>query len=103
MPLPPMFFPAPPADGGFLVLNDAQLGNLDLLCAIKAVYPRTKIYPQRTLPGDAPRLSREARAVMAIGNPPAGPSGMVGYFARQGDLTLRDIRGAVAKIKATSR
>lgn len=94
---------APPPDGGFLVLNDAQLGNLDLLCAIRTNYPRTKIYAERTLAGDVRGLSREARRVMSLANPPAGPAGMVGYFARQGDLTLRGIRDAVAKLKAAGR
>jgi len=91
-----MMLPAPPPDGGFLVLNDAQISNLDLVCAIKREYPRTKIYAQSA-------LSREVRAVMSIGNSASQPSGMVGYFARQGDMTLRGIRDAVAKIKAASR
>jgi hypothetical protein len=105
-----MMLPAPPADGGFLVLNDDQIGNLDLLCAIKTRYPHTKIYAQRPLVGvmhpeqynDLRGLSREARRVMAIGNPSPGPSGMVGYFARQADLPLRAIRDAVTKLKAKS-
>lgn len=84
--------PAPPSDGGFLVLNEKQIGNLDLLCAIKHNYPRTKIFRQHT-------LSREACRVMSIGNPATGPSGMVGYFAREGDLTLRAIRTAMDKLK----
>jgi hypothetical protein len=92
---PPMMFPAPPPDGGFLVLNDAQLSNLDLLCAIKTVYPSTKIYAQRALPSAVHR-------VMSIGNAPPGPTGMVGYFAREADLTLREIRSAVAKMKSAT-
>lgn len=88
--------PAPPPDGGFLVLNDAQIGNLDLVCAIKSAYPRTKIYAQKS-------LSREACYVMSIGNAPPGPSGMVGYFARQGDISLRAIRDAVDKLRASAR
>jgi hypothetical protein len=98
-----MMLPAPPPDGGFLVLNDAQISNLDIVCAIKTRYPRTKIYAQRTLAGDVRGLSREARRVMSIGNPIAGPTGMVGYFARQADLTLRGIRSALDKAKAASR
>jgi hypothetical protein len=90
-----MMLPAPPPDGGFLVLNDAQISNLDLLCSIRRNYPRTKIYAQRA-------LSREARRVMSIGNAVSSPSGMLGYFSRQADLTLRDIRAAVAKMKANS-
>lgn len=96
------FLPAPPPDGGFLVLNDAQLSNLDLLCAILTHYPRTKIYAQRTLAGDGRGLSKEVRRVMCIANPPSGPSGMVGYFARHADLTLRDIRSAMDKLKASA-
>lgn len=85
----------PPPDGGFLVLNDKQLGDLDLLCAIKRSYPRVRIYSQKS-------LSREARGILAIGNPPGGPTGMVGYFARQADIPLRAIRAAVDKIKSHS-
>ena len=45
-----MLFPSPPPDGGYLVLNKAQLSNFDLLCAIKTIYPRTKIVPQQEIP-----------------------------------------------------
>ena len=44
-----MLFPSPPPDGGFLVLHPAQIGNLDLLCAIKTIYPRTKIIASQPL------------------------------------------------------
>lgn len=94
-------FASPPPDGGFLVLNDAQIGNLDLLCAIKHHYPRTKIYAQRTLPGDDAGLSREARRVLSIGNPTAGPTGMLGYMIRN-DGMMRWIREAMDRIKAHS-
>lgn len=77
----PMFLPAPPPDGGFLVLNDAQIGNLDLVCMIKKFYPRTKLYA-----GNAA---------------PAQVTGMAGYFARQND-TAHLLRAAMDKIKATS-
>lgn len=85
--------PAPPPDGGFLVLNDSQIGNLDLLCAIKRAYPRTRIYAQRS-------LSREARRVMSLGNVPQ-PTGMVGYLARN-DATVRAVRRAMDNLKANS-
>ncbi len=45
-----MFFPSPPPGGGFLVLNNAQLSSLDLLCAIKTIYPQTKIIAQQPIP-----------------------------------------------------
>lgn len=44
------FFPSPPPGGGFLVLNKAQLSNLDLLCAIRSTYPQTKIVVQQMIP-----------------------------------------------------
>ena len=88
--------PAYRAYDGFLILTEAQINNLDLLCAIKTAYPHTKLYA----PG---ALSREARAVMSIGNARQQPSGMVGYFGRQADITLREIRSAVDKIKSATR
>ena len=45
-----LFWPATPKGGGFLVLNKAQISNLDLLCAIKTIYPQTKIIPQQPIP-----------------------------------------------------
>lgn len=45
-----MFFPSPPPGGGYLVLHPNQIGNLDLLCAIKTIYPHTKIYASQPLP-----------------------------------------------------
>lgn len=45
-----MFYPAAPPDGGYLVLNSAQISNLDLLCLIKRNYPRTAIIPQKRIP-----------------------------------------------------
>lgn len=79
------------SDGGFVVLDDEQIGNPDLVAAIKNTYPRTRIYAQKT-------LSREARAVLAIGNPPPGPTGMLGYVVRN-DATLRAMTAALAKMK----
>ncbi len=91
-----MMLPAPPPGGGFLVLNDAQIGNLDLVCAIRRNYPRTKIYAQRTLP-------RDVRRVMSIGAAPTGPGGMLGYVMRQHRAdNARVLRAAMDKIKARS-
>jgi hypothetical protein len=47
---PPLFFPAPPAGGGFLVLNRAQMSDPDLLSAIRLIYPNTKIIAQTPIP-----------------------------------------------------
>lgn len=91
-----MLLPAPPPDGGFLVLNDAQINNLDLVCLIKSAYPRTKLYAQRALP-------REVHRVMSIGNAePGQPTGMLGYYARQTDA-VRLIRAAMRKTAFGSR
>lgn len=50
--------PAPPPDGGFLVLNEAQISDWDLVCLIKLAYPRTKIVAQKPLPRSAHRERR---------------------------------------------
>jgi hypothetical protein len=42
--------PVPPNGGGYLILNSAQLSNLDLLCKIKTHYPRTTIIAQKPIP-----------------------------------------------------
>lgn len=52
---PPMFLPAPPPGGGYLVLNKAQIGCLDLICLIKTHYPNTKIIVQQLIPIDQPK------------------------------------------------
>lgn len=108
----PFALPAPPPDGGFLVLNDEQIGNFDLVCAIKSAYPRTKIYAERRKvfvmhreqAADIRGLSREARRVMAIGNPQPGPTGMLGYAVRRdpAEMSTRALRAAMDKIKAAS-
>ena len=87
--------PAPPPGGGFLVLNDAQIGNFDLVCAIKSAYPQTKIYAQRELPIDGP-----VARVMRIGNTPA-PSGLVGHYARRFPDNRRVLIDAMNKLKAS--
>jgi hypothetical protein len=46
----PPFYPAPPPGGGYLVLSESQIGNFDLLCAIKTIYPNTRIIPQQMIP-----------------------------------------------------
>lgn len=46
----PMLFAAAPPGGGFLVLNAAQLSNLDFLCLLKRTYPHTKIIVQQRIP-----------------------------------------------------
>lgn len=110
------FLPAPPPDGGFLVLNDAQISNLDLVCAIKSAYPGTQIYAQQKNPDarapfilhreqehDIRGLSREARRVMAIGNPSRGPAGIAGYYARRFPDSRRVLIAAMDKIKANLR
>lgn len=40
---------APPPDGGYLVLNEAQIGNWELVCLIKQTYRHTKIIAQQRL------------------------------------------------------
>jgi hypothetical protein len=40
----------PPEGGGFLVLNQAQLGDLDLVCLIRRTFPQTKIFAQQPMP-----------------------------------------------------
>ena len=44
------FLPPPPPDGGFLVLNKAQISDWDLVCLIRYVYPNTKIIAMQDLP-----------------------------------------------------
>ena len=90
--------PAPPPDGGFLVLNDAQIGNLDLVCAIKSTYPQTKIYAQSALP-------REVCHVMRMGNPRPGEyghyaPGMLGHYMRRFPDNRRILINAMKKLKA---
>jgi hypothetical protein len=42
--------PAPPPDGGFIVLNSAQISDWDLVCLFRLAYPRTKIIAQQPIP-----------------------------------------------------
>jgi hypothetical protein len=84
---------ASPADGGFLVLNDAQLDSLDLLCRIKGEHPRTRLYAQKS-------LSREAQRVMSIANGHPQATGMLGYHMRRNDDGRGALRLAMDKIKA---
>jgi len=44
-----MFISAPKG-GGVLVLNNLQIGNLDLICLIKRIYPQTKIVQSQPIP-----------------------------------------------------
>ena len=46
----PLFWPSPPPGGGYLVLNKNQISCFDLLCAIKTIYPNTKIIQQQEIP-----------------------------------------------------
>lgn len=45
--------PVPPPDGGFIVLNKAQISDWDLVCMFRLVYPNTKIIAQKPLPRTA--------------------------------------------------
>ncbi len=45
----PLFWPIAPPGGGYLVLNKSQISNFDLLCAIKTIYPNTKIIQQQEM------------------------------------------------------
>lgn len=42
--------PAPPPDGGYIVLNAAQISDWDLVCMFRLMYPRTKLIAQQPLP-----------------------------------------------------
>ena len=42
--------PAPPPDGGFIVLNQAQISDWDLVCLFRLAYPNTKLIAQQPLP-----------------------------------------------------
>lgn len=77
------------------MLNEVQISNFDLVCALKSAYPRTKFYAQRA-------LSKEARYVMSIGNAPQQPGGVLGYYARQTDA-VRLIRATMRKTAFGSR
>jgi len=46
----PLFLPAAPPGGGYLVLNEAQISCLDLLCLIRTIYPHTRIIAQHMMP-----------------------------------------------------
>ena len=39
--------PVPPPDGGYIVLNQAQISDWDLVCMFRLVYPNTKLVAQQ--------------------------------------------------------
>lgn len=43
-------FPEAPEGGGYLVFNQAQISDWDLVCLAKSLYPQTKIIAQQRLP-----------------------------------------------------
>lgn len=83
----------PPPGGGFLILNKAQIGNLDLLCLIKRTYPQTKIFAQQTMPVDV-------RKVFSIGNPPPSLPGIAGYYMRREARPHEALRKAMAGLNS---
>lgn len=83
----------PPPDGGFLVLNAAEIGNLDLLCAIKRAFPKTRIFAQRA-------ISREAHKVLSIGNPRPSLPGIAGYYMRREARPKEALRNAMARLNS---
>jgi hypothetical protein len=54
----PYMFPLAPPGGGYLVLTESQISNFDLLCAIKTIYPNTRIIAQQMIPIETDRHSR---------------------------------------------
>lgn len=46
----PALWPAPPPGGGYLVLTKHQISNFNLVCAIRTIYPQTKIIVQQEIP-----------------------------------------------------
>jgi len=87
----PMFLPAPPPGGGFLILNKHQIGNLDLLCLIKRTYPQTKILAQQSVPADV-------RKVFSIANPRPSLPGIAGYYMRRESISRDALRNAMARL-----
>jgi len=63
----PVFLPAAPPGGGYLVLNAAQISSLDLLCLIRTVYPHTRIIAQQMIPltPDTKRAAAQVGTVAA--------------------------------------
>lgn len=47
--------PAPPAGGGYLVLNRAQISDWDFVCLLRLAYPHTKLIAQQDIPTTARR------------------------------------------------
>jgi hypothetical protein len=84
---------SPPPGGGFLILNKAQIGNLDLLCLIKRTYPQTKILAQQNVPADV-------RRVFSIGNPRPNLPGIAGYYMRREARPQEALRNAMAKLNS---
>jgi hypothetical protein len=86
---------APPPDGGFLVLNAVEIGNLDLLCAIKRAFPKTRIFAQHA-------MSKEAAQVLRMGNTSPRPPGIAGYYMRREARPQEALQNAMAKLEAQS-
>jgi hypothetical protein len=42
--------PAPPPDGGYIILSRAQISDWDLVCMFRLAYPNTKIIAQQPVP-----------------------------------------------------
>ncbi len=50
--------PAPPPDGGYIVLSPAQISDWDLVCMFRLVYPNTKLIAQQPMPMMNERVNR---------------------------------------------